>query len=769
MYGFVEPWITDVIGVRFDPYPLGGGAIAHIVDKATYLQLIEKFREIYNLSDETNELLMPNSLRSSVAGMFVPLMRYWVDESILHALTDGPIKQTPNFMAFMDLQNPRFDFDVVKNKLASSWSLLISRGWVQPHVQSLSQTQPQPQPQPQTQSHPQYQPVEVHTTQLDATIIQETDNISRNFGDWARWQLSPALYTATHGGVNEQSIAQNRPVDVQLQPPLDIPQMLEELNNPNDNLNTPSILDVVGDEGITVSVIPVTSDMTPINPVQDADVIPAEPVEPPAPPPPQKTNEELFIESFSLFMTGKIKSEDSDSGYKVMYSLGVFSSYTIENYHYLAESIKRNIIAISDYGYVVRYFKNHADIKTNDIAKHTIFINFNPTAVPDNAIVSKAHTEMVVCLGETFATILSVKGADVNRRIAEISKNENISDSEKAKLIQDIVENKETSPYFKYDCVFKDTYTNVVFAVRDRCFIHMLYKFSYEENSNKKTKILLSEIGRRFEMNIPYEDIMKIDKKYFDDMGSDNRDLYVDYAVSTCTHAYDELKSQFEQHKSNFTSYLDQAMESGKLMQRFQDQISAFDVDKFKQNERDKAAHNYEDAMAIDKISCIFIEDKTVHVYTKNIYVKDPRSNKWHDIGTFHITLGMFDTQYNENNTVRIFNTKYTGMGMSGEFQAPHVWGDGHICHGNMAVSMAQAYRQRNLFDMVYQIIIFLSSVNVSDGAGTKISTWPEVPERIALGDHYDAFRTYNPITEQEKKFDEMLAEALPIHVNTTT
>jgi len=186
----------------------------------------------------------------------------------------------------------------------------------------------------------------------------------------------------------------------------------------------------------------------------------------------------------------------------------------------------------------------------------------------------------------------------------------------------------------------------------------------------------------------------------------------------------------------------------------------------FEEKETAKAITTFNEVSAINKISAITVDNGTVHIYTKNLYVQDDRTGKYHDIGTFHIQIGMINSTYDVDNTVRIYNTKYTGMGMNNGFQAPHVFEDGHACHGNLATGMIEAYRQRNLFDLVYQILIFLQSANTGDTAGQYINTWPEVPESVALStEEEDKFKI--EISETEKKFDAVLAEAIPIHVAT--
>lgn len=137
----------------------------------------------------------------------------------------------------------------------------------------------------------------------------------------------------------------------------------------------------------------------------------------------------------------------------------------------------------------------------------------------------------------------------------------------------------------------------------------------------------------------------------------------------------------------------------------------------------------------LDKVSYIVAEDGILHVYTKNIYVMHPVSGKWHDIGTFIISINTDASSYDTDTTVSVRNTKHLVRGYSNDYmQAPHVFNDGHMCHGNLASGVAKCYAERDFFGIIYQLIIFLSSVNIEDAAGAKIVNWPVVSEAVATG-----------------------------------
>jgi hypothetical protein len=425
----------------------------------------------------------------------------------------------------------------------------------------------------------------------------------------------------------------------------------------------------------------------------------------------------------------------------------------------LSKQIDRNIIYSIHFEIIMKTFKK-SDEQSVDVAKHTIIIN----PVQNNGFY-EGRSGLTICLGREVNKIFKVRGDnESNEKIKKINGDDRFSKEEKEEKIAKIYESRENSPFFKYDKIFKDFYTGTIWAVKDKNIIFLLFQPDNEKNNFFERAIF--EIGNRFSNTLSREKLFEIDSRYFKEFSSSNMDSYVEYSMKSARSVFDGIKNLHEEQVSLFKKYTSLAMESAKLMSRYADQISAFDIKFFEEKEAEKARTNFNDTMEINKVNAVFIKNGTVHVYTKNLYAKDERTKKWHDIGMFHITIGMLDTQYDVNNTVRIYNTKYQGIGMSPGMQAPHVFEDGHACHGNLTVGVTEAYKNRNLFDLVYQILIFLQSANTGDGAGQYVNSWPEVSEQTALMDDDPLYQKTEEKSEVEQKFDDMLADAIPLNIS---
>jgi len=641
MYAFVETWITSVLNLEHEEYPLADGKCAHIIDQTDFDYITHFFQHICQAEsrDEIGIVVIPSCVR----GMRLLLMKYWEDESILYSLTDGDIKTHARFQIFMNLSYPRCDITRVGLALK-----VIARDHHRLRGEAFD-------------NYPE-------TVQHDV--------------DYFTGSASPSASPK--------------------------PNVEEKL----------------------------------------ADIIIPEP----------KNPGEQFINKFLKNNSTRCYI-NIDVGKNCVVVDNDTQRQYIDIIVELSKKIDKNIFFIGEIGSITLQMKKE-NITNVDMAKYTIIINRNP----NGSGFYPGRSGLTICLGKQISEICKVIGNNANnKKINEINGNSKLTKEEKENKINEIYDKKENSPFFKYDCIFKDTYTGTIWAVRDRCFIYFLFEFG--EQNIEIVQRVVKETGERFNMDIPYRRLLEIDQTYFREFSSDNLNEYVEFSLQSCKVVFNGIKNLLEEQVSLYKKYLSQAMECAKMVSKYQDQLAAFDMKAFEEKEKTKAVQVFNDTMAINKINAIFIKDGTVHVYTKNLYAKDERTNKWHDIGVFHITIGMLNNVYNVDNTVRIYNMKYQGMGMNSDMQAPHVFGDGHACHGNLAAGMTEAYKNRNLFDLVYQILIFLQTANTSDGAGNYVNAWPEVPERIALGNEEEA-TVYEKKSESEQKFDDMLADALPININ---
>ena len=623
MYGFVEKFLADALNLPYTEFKADGQIVA-VLDIDNFLKVKEILLKIW-FEDNDDDLLKPHIINSDVVGMKVLFHKYWLSESILYALTDGPTKESDRFLYFSRLENPKFDYNNFINR---------------------------------------FKIIESITT--EDIIVGGID-----FG------------ATTEDVVVEDAVVEN------------------------------------------------TS-----HPIFEDDVVIEEVVNEP-------TQEELFIKFFdnNIYNIHSYHSPKNNKIIKIQDDrFLIFSDEILE----LADIINKNLFIISELtlNFIKKKIKN--DFKLSDISKHTIIVFLDPSKSSDFIKPLISNNIMTTCFGENLLNLYCL--------------NANIDSS----LISEEMDHLNNSPYqsiySKYDEVFKDSYTNVVWALKDRCFI----QFTYEviKQSNKLISKCIKELGKRFDRKLSINEMMDIDKKYHDEIEEYGKDKYIEFAISSAKSMIDEFKLQFQEEKKSYEEYMSKTMEHGKLMQRLAEQIDSYDEESMSLKQKEKALDDYIETIKIPNVLSINIIDNTIHVYTKNIYAQDERTEKWHDIGTFHIRIGMMSNDYNISNTVKIMNTKHQIRGLNEDMQAPHIFHDGTICHGSLATGMIEAYKRRNLFELVYQIILFLKTANVDDSAGKYINKWPEVPEDVAKG-KVSIDKYYNQPSEDELKFDKMLMGAL--------
>jgi hypothetical protein len=111
-----------------------------------------------------------------------------------------------------------------------------------------------------------------------------------------------------------------------------------------------------------------------------------------------------------------------------------------------------------------------------------------------------------------------------------------------------------------------------------------------------------------------------------------------------------------------------------------------------------------------------------VHALTKVLYCKDPRTDKWHEIGAFNITMnlrmGSGDMVTYRNLTRRV-DAYESGM------QAPHVFPRGNPCLGSISSTLPELIGQCEFSVALDLSIQFLQQVNTADVAGKHVDKWP--------------------------------------------
>lgn len=317
--------------------------------------------------------------------------------------------------------------------------------------------------------------------------------------------------------------------------------------------------------------------------------------------------------------------------------------------------------------------------------------------------------------------------------------------------------------FAEFDYAYRDYKTGVIWALQRKH--EVFFTFDLKTANSELVSIIMQELCDRYCGSLSYEMMLKRDIDYFERSSANDKSLFLKLAIKNSKNLIEDLKSRYLQAKESYVENMTKAMEFAKVTQRLEENIMAIDENKLSLEEADRCEKMYNDVVSIPKVSAVKVTDNAVNVYTKNIYVMHEKTKKFHDIGTFHIVIGMYGTSYDSSNTVKIFNTKHQVHAFNELMQAPHVFEDGHLCHGNIVGNMVDAYKRRDLYQMVLIIIMFLESANLDDPAGVYLKHWPIVTDETAKScEMKDEFaKIFEAQTEEESKFDDALD--IPIHI----
>lgn len=330
--------------------------------------------------------------------------------------------------------------------------------------------------------------------------------------------------------------------------------------------------------------------------------------------------------------------------------------------------------------------------------------------------------------------------------------------------ISDCINAARNKPLTGYDKIFRDWQTGVVYAVMKGNEIFSLVKSIWRISG------AFFDMYRQLTNNSTV--CAQEHEAIYSSMRQKTKDELIRVATASIQRAKERLKAKFDENMERFNQLKGELMELSKTMNLSFTMLNSMDTSSQLKSASEKASADYDLIAKMANVKSMFIINDSVHIYTRTIYAKDERTKRWHEIGDFHITINMHSDLYDINSTVKIRNLKNHIVAFSERImEAPHVFNDGHICHGNLAVGMAEAYKNKDLYQIVMQLVLFLGYANTDDAAGAHVNKWPEVSEDVALGKVPDPSIPLPYPKEQAKeevKFDEVLAGAIPIPVLTT-
>lgn len=410
-------------------------------------------------------------------------------------------------------------------------------------------------------------------------------------------------------------------------------------------------------------------------------------------------------------------------------------------YNY-ADEFDKNIIILSNLNHIPAMIKK---IGKDKFEEYFLVISVSPSSHPEKYSRAASGVESL-CLGYSIGNLYNINGSKTKEGV----KGNRIG----------------ISPYEEYDSIFKDNYTNVIFALKNKNIIELMC--CVKNISAPVEKRIFSELFSRLKRPFSQKELYEIDKKYYEEIEIRDRENYIKFAVDNSNSyikSIDKLLGEAIDEIGNIQKDLAEKM---RMYNQYNEILNNFNREEHYKNESDKALINYEATRALNKVKSIFVKDEFVNVYTHNIYCQDPRDKVWHDIGTFHIRLAIHSTNFDPSRSILIKNTKHQIRGYSERvMEAPHVFHEGNMCAGNLVTAVTEHYKNRDLYGLVLDIIGFLESCNVDDGAGSHINKWPEVSEEEALAP------TENIILEDiinlkedvktVDEFDKILNESIPV------
>lgn len=170
------------------------------------------------------------------------------------------------------------------------------------------------------------------------------------------------------------------------------------------------------------------------------------------------------------------------------------------------------------------------------------------------------------------------------------------------------------------------------------------------------------------------------------------------------------LESRLEDYKKGMIECIRGIADKKLLLANFEGELGKRD---------DEYAAEYDKLFEVEHVVGVEVSSRGVEVFTDNLYCKDPRSGKIHDIGCFRISIPIGCGSIIWNNLTRRVS------GHSSSMHAPHIFSNGKACLGNAEQVLPELIANYQFSIIAMYAIQFVESVNVSDSAGSLITKWP--------------------------------------------
>lgn len=134
-----------------------------------------------------------------------------------------------------------------------------------------------------------------------------------------------------------------------------------------------------------------------------------------------------------------------------------------------------------------------------------------------------------------------------------------------------------------------------------------------------------------------------------------------------------------------------------------------------KEESRARFEQEFDSLSKMNKVTKVAMSGDVLEVHTEVLYVTDPRTKTEHELGRFRILIDCDKATLTLLNTTRRVNGHH----------APHVFERGNPCLGTLGQILPELFGKYEYSALAQVAIQYLESVNVNDGAGQGVSSWP--------------------------------------------
>jgi len=282
------------------------------------------------------------------------------------------------------------------------------------------------------------------------------------------------------------------------------------------------------------------------------------------------------------------------------------------------------------------------------------------------------------------------------------------------------------NPLQQFDKIWCDTATNTTFAARKDDTVYVMVSFRKIEDYGQ----VFDRLAKRWQRPITRADRDE-DAKTMQELAGRDRSAFMKFSSENANTYISDIQNKDRESIEEIGTLQALLAEHMKMHRQLTEILDRFNIEDFKRQIQDKAIAQFDAVMKMDKVRSMHVaDDGRIIITTNSIYCKDPRTKKVHDLGKFLIELNLLTPKYDPKKSIKIKNLSYHveafgGMSMS----APHIYEDGHMCHGNLSEIVIGHYAERDVLALVEDVFAFMETVNVEDAAGKEIVKWPVVGE----------------------------------------